>query len=99
MEDVRSPPPKPKREPKPKKEPKVPKQKKPVKRFGAYLRLYGPKDARTHAKLVLGHEPRSNTPEAFLQELEAEEKANYWVGQNKNFQVVFKPHVEVWRVL
>jgi hypothetical protein len=51
--------------------------KKKVHRFGAFLRLYGPRGAPTHAKLVLGHEPRPGTPEAFLDELVEERDLDY----------------------
>lgn len=45
-------------------------------RFGAFLRLYGPKGASTHAVLVIpeSHEPDAYTPEAFQRELELERK-------------------------
>jgi hypothetical protein len=46
-------------------------------RFGAFLRLYGPRGAPTHAKLVFGHAPRPNTPEAFLAELAEEREYDY----------------------
>jgi hypothetical protein len=51
----------------------VARPKKQAKRFGAFLRLYGPLKARTHAVLVLGHAPRHDTPRGFLDEL-AEER-------------------------
>lgn len=45
-----------------------------VKRFGAFLRLYGPKGKPTNAVLVLGHDPEPGTPRGFLAELEVEDK-------------------------
>lgn len=45
-------------------------------RFGAFLRLYGPRGAPTHAKLVLAHLPRRHTPEAFHEELGEERKTD-----------------------
>ena len=45
-----------------------------VKRFGAFLRLYGPKGKPTHAVMVLGHGPEPDTPRAFMDELDAESK-------------------------
>lgn len=57
-------------------------------RFGAFLRLYGPKGAPTHALLVIpgSHTPDAYTPEAFHRELEEEERATrmaarYYAGQ------------------
>lgn len=43
------------------------------RRFGAFLRLYGPKAAPTHAALVFSRDARRNTPESFHEEL-AEER-------------------------
>lgn len=45
-----------------------------VKRFGAFLMMYGPRDAPTHAVLKLGHGPEPNTPRGFLLELETQER-------------------------
>lgn len=39
---------------------------------GAFLRLYGPKGARTHAVLVQTRQPAPGTPEAMAAELDAE---------------------------
>lgn len=50
---------------------------KPSKRFGAFLQLYGPPNARNRAKLVLAHTPRPNTPEAFFEQLTEERKLDY----------------------
>lgn len=54
--------------------PSIPKSRKNavVKRFGAFLRLYGPKDAPTHAVLVLGRPDLPDTPRAFQAELDAQ---------------------------
>jgi hypothetical protein len=53
---------------------KKPRADKKVRRFGAFLRLYGPKGTPTHAKLVLAHDAWPDTPEAFYEELQAEVK-------------------------
>lgn len=42
---------------------------------GAFLRLYGPRGARTHAVLVQTREPAPGTPEAMVAELDAEPRA------------------------
>lgn len=68
------------------------KPKKP-KRFGAYLRLYGPLNARTHALLVLGHEPRPNTPEAFLLEMEEERRYSRHAASYADSVVVLAPKI------
>jgi hypothetical protein len=52
------------------------------KRLGAFLRLYGPKAAPTHAVLVLGNDRREDTPEAFYRELEGEKDLNYRAAQH-----------------
>lgn len=44
------------------------------RRFGAFLRLYGPKAAPTHAALILTRDARRNTPEAFHEELSEERR-------------------------
>jgi hypothetical protein len=44
------------------------------RRYGAFLRLYGPREAKTHAVLVMGHEPREDTPEGFQAELVEERR-------------------------
>lgn len=64
----------------PPKPPKAVKQR--YRRYGAYLKLYGPIAARTHARLVFTVEPEDNTPEGFLAELEVEEKTNNWAMRN-----------------
>lgn len=51
------------------------------KRFGAFLRLYGPRHAPSHAKLVIGHAPRRNTPEAFHDELQQERTTDHSARQ------------------
>jgi hypothetical protein len=50
------------------------KPKKRYRRYGAFLRLYGPVQARTHAALVLSYTPEEGTPEAFREELVQERK-------------------------
>lgn len=72
------PPERPKRERKVK-EPKVAKEPKPKKkprRWDASLRLYGPRGAPTHARLIIGADPPVDTPEAFYNELMEETHAN-----------------------
>lgn len=44
-------------------------------RHGAFLRLYGPRGARTHAVLVQTRAPAPGTPEAMAAELDAEPRA------------------------
>lgn len=66
---------------------------KPPKRFGAFLRLYGPLDARTHAKLVLAHAPRPHTPEAFHDELEEERKWD-WHARRAGVAAVMRVQLE-----
>lgn len=41
-------------------------------KHGAFLRVYGPKGARTHAVLVQTREPAPDTPEAMAAELDNE---------------------------
>jgi hypothetical protein len=63
-----------------------------VKRFGAFLRLYGPKGRETHAVLVLGHGPEIDTPRGFLDELDVEEKTERHargIGTGTEFRIHF----------
>jgi hypothetical protein len=47
-------------------------------RYQAFLRLYGPREAPTHAMLVIpdSHQPDEGTPEHFLRELAEERRVD-----------------------
>lgn len=64
----------------------------PPRRFGAFLRLYGPKGAPTHAKLVIGCEPWPDTPEAFFNEVEEERRVDR-VARSHGFNVEYRVHI------
>ena len=54
-------------------------------RAGVFLRLYGPRTARTHAVLIQGGQTPPNTPRAMYEELESEPRmpTYYHLAQRK----------------
>jgi hypothetical protein len=70
----------------------MPSRAKRYRRYGAFLQLYGPKGAPTHAKLVISnsHQFEEDTPEHFLVELAEERRRDAMLNPIQRMQPMYR---------